>query len=72
MCFFLLLFLSSSCQRMLTFSVITSRLFRVYQRSRFFAIKFRRRFTVLTADVDRNSESGRVLPRHNNGLRPTH
>ncbi|CAH8257783.1 unnamed protein product [Arabidopsis lyrata] len=35
-------------------------------------IKFRRRFTVLTADVDRNSESGRVLPRHNNGLRPTH
>ncbi|AEE35142.1 hypothetical protein AtNW77_Chr1g0072271 [Arabidopsis thaliana] len=70
--FFLLLFLSFSCQRMLTFSVISPPVYLgVYQRSRFFAIKFRRRFTVLTADVDRYPESGRVMPRHNNGLRLT-
>ncbi|KAG7589712.1 hypothetical protein ISN44_As07g019550, partial [Arabidopsis suecica] len=72
MCFFLLLFLSSSCQRMLTFSVITPVYLGFINGPDSSLIKFRRRFTVLTADVDRNSESGRVTPRHNNGLRPTH
>lgn len=67
-CAFFVFFLSEDAHVLRYYS----RLFRVYQRSRFFVYKVRRRFTVLTADVDRNSESGRVMPCHNNGLRPTH